>query len=278
MFRRLPPIFFLTETALTAARIHPHTYQIEEEKIFVLDEHGLVGALKQACSEFGQGARFVLPEEYLYVTQLEVAASGLRSRSVLEDKILEVFPETLGDFAWDYELIEMNDEKAVVEISGVVKDFGEVLRDALKNSHCRIEALIPESYALARLISGETVSLLIHERESGWICALIAKERVVTSIFLEQVPTEQDLRSLITFGTERKKAAPNEVILSLCDTDPSLFPLLDLPQRVIEGGLNPLTGAAKIVLNRQDSARLDLPLRGTGLSWFARVSRLFHRV
>lgn len=271
MFERSHIIFFLTATSLEAARVSHDGSMIQEEVSFSLDETGLAGALKKASARFGQGARMVLPEEYLYVTRLELDLPKTHLRSALEQKIVSVFPETIGTLAWDYELIGTTEKGVVVELSGVVRDFGEILSQALGEAHYRIEALIPESYALARLVLGNETSLLVHEREAGWISALIMEEHIVTSLWLTETPTESDLKSLITFGTERKQAIPQHVIFSLSKTSAQELPQLSLPQVVLDDPLNPILGAAKVSLGRKDSERMDLPLRGNKSSWFSRL-------
>lgn len=275
MFQKSHLIFLLTATSLQAARIDYTGSTIREEANFVLDETGLVGALQQAKERFGQGARIVLPEEYLYVTQLKLDLPPEHSRQAIEENIMSVFPETLGNLAWDYELTESNAQGGTVELSGIVRDFGEVLEQSLVTAHYRIEALIPESYALARLVLGDETALVLHEKEAGWLAMLIAKERVVTSIFLTAIPTENDLKGLIAFGTERKQAVPQHVILSLIHTEPQALPQLDLPQVVLDTPLNPLVGAAKILLGSHDSERMDLPIRGNRSTWLSRFLMYF---
>lgn len=278
MFGKSHLILSLSDTALRAARVSRDGSQIEQAEEFSLDETGLVGALEKVRVRFGQGARFVLPETYLYVTRLVLDVPAAHLRSVLEEKVADIFPEALGTIAWDYELIETTERGGVVELSGVVRDFGEVLKDALGKSRYRIQTLIPESYALARLLPVAEAALLVHESQDGWISALVMQERVITSLFLKQAPLEQDLRELIAFGTQRKGVRPSEVILSLRNTDPATLPTLDLPQRVLEIPLDPILGAARIVLRSGDSDRLDLPLRGVESSWWAKLSHLFKKV
>lgn len=270
-------VLFLTDVSLEVARVNSSATLVEREASYSLDEAGLVGGLERVTNDFGRRVRFILPEKYLYVTQIRLDASPEDLRSVVEQKITDVFPESLDTLAWDYELIATNDDQVTVEVSGVVHDFGEMLRASLEKVHCRIEALIPESYALAQLVPGQGTTVLIHENQMGWVMALITRERVVASIFLDHIPTEPDLREFLIFSEQRKSVHPEKILLSVQTTDPSLLPLCNLPGSISDIPLNPMLGAAKIALKKRDSDRLDLPLRTGQASWFSRIKSLFKR-
>ena len=275
MFKVSPLIFLLTQKTLRVARVNRDGTALQDETIFDLDENGLAGALKEAKKKFGQGARMVIPEEYLYVTRVEVELSPKDERSLLEEKIISVFPETLGGFAWDYEVLTKNTEKGEVELSGIVRNFGEMIDQSLGSAHYRVEAIIPESYALARLVPRNEVSLVVHEKETGWLSMLISDKRVVTSIFLTKIPTQNELNDLITFGTERKHVTPQKILFSLVGTSVQVFPQMGLPQVVLSEPLNPMLGAAKILLGEKDENRMDLPLRGNRSTWISRLLTSF---
>lgn len=275
MFRRSKTIVFLTDTALQVVSIRPGTSLIDRQMDFTLDETGLTGAFQRVMSEFGRRIRLVLPEKYLYVTTLGIDAYSSNPRTVIEQKILDVFPETLGSLAWDYMIIDAGEKRMTVEVSGVVHDFGEVLQSALTKTRLSIEALIPESHALAQLVPNDRASLLVHENEMGWIVAVIKEGKVITAIFLEHIPSESDMKELITFAQQRKEIHLEKVLLSLRTVDPVVIPALGLPCDVLDVTLNPAIGAAKIVLRENDGDRLDIPLRSIPSSWFKKISHFF---
>lgn len=271
MFKRSRTIFFLTNEALKAAQIGIDTHAVTRTDTFTLGEQGLAGALHQARERYGQGARWVLPERYLYVTQITVPVAESRSRAALEKYIANVFPETLGTLAWDYELLEPTESGEVrVELSGVVKEFGDILAQAIEQTGYHLEALIPESYALAQLVPGTRPTLLVHEKPDGWIVAVLQAGKVITALFLETLPDEAMLHTTLTFAKERKGIDPECLALSLQGTKSEAIPDLGLPREVLPQSLDPLLGGSLLTLGVRDDTRLDIPLRGLSQPWYCR--------
>lgn len=254
-------LLFLTDTSLRVAEWDQETTRFKREEIFVFDETGISGALQKVADRFGTNVRLVIPEKHLYVTSLDLDGPENHIRSNLEQKILEIFPEDMASIAWDYKVIESHPHCIQVELSGVERRFGETLNTAIKQTGFSLQALIPESYALAHLVEDQGVSLLLHESEGGWIVAFLYRKDVIISLFLRQLPTEKDLQELIAYGLKRKNINPSRMIIS-CHSKADAIPTLDMPRAVLETSLDPLLGAAKIVLRSLDGERLDLPLRG----------------
>lgn len=269
MFARTHLIFSLTPTALSVARVQRDGQALVAAADFELGNSGLAGSFERAKKQFGQGARLIVPEEYVYTTRLEVQAKNPGLRSNIEKEITQIFPETLGDVAWDYQVITTSNEGIAVEVSGMMSDFSHVLKTALHTAHYRLEAIIPESYALAQLVPGHEVTLIVHECSSGWILALAKDQWVATALFQPNLPTVTDLQNVIDFGKERKHLTVSRVVFSVQKTLPEKLPqLTTLSQTILDVPLDATFGAAKISLGRSDDQRLDLPLRGAYQSWW----------
>ncbi len=270
MFTRNRIIFALTTTTLHVTRVDHVGHEVLETADFEIGDAGLAGVFEQARKQFGQGARLIVPEEYVYVTRLEVEKLPSLTRSNIEKKIEDIFPEVLGDMAWDYQTIASTETGMMIELSGMTSDFTQVLKEALHQAKYRLEAVIPESYALAHQLIGKEVTLLIHERADGWIVALVKDQLVATALFQTSIPTMSDVQNVIDFSKERKKLVPEQGVYSLVKTLPEELPKIDLPQVTLDKPLDAVLGAAKMVLGQTDGQRLDLPLRDTKRSWWRR--------
>ncbi|TXH00328.1 MAG: hypothetical protein E6P95_03740 [Candidatus Moraniibacteriota bacterium] len=271
MFHRTQLIFLLTSDALQVARIQPDRQTILKESEFKFESTGLAGALEQAKNQFGHGARLIIPEEYIYVTRLELQTSKIQLRSKIEKEIERVFPETIGTLAWDYQIIGTSNERMTVELSGITSDFAEILQTALSTSKYRFEAIIPESYALARLLLGQKNTLVVHERLGGWILILAQDQWVVAALFQPFLPTMTDIQNLIDFGKERKQFIPDQIVFSVQKNSREYLPQSPYPQVVLDEPFHVMFGAARLSLGQSDSQRLDLPLRGKHRSWWHRL-------
>ncbi|QQR78605.1 MAG: hypothetical protein IPJ68_06070 [Candidatus Moraniibacteriota bacterium] len=251
------------------------TGMIGRESEFPLADDGLRGALRAASSEYTSPARFIVPEEYLYLTQVEVPATEA-SRSQLVKLVDTVFPETLSELAWDFEVIAEADGRATIDVSGVTKDFGGLLKEALASSRVRLEAVIPESYALARALPTDDAVLFVHERRGLTIVSIARMRRVVSAIVLDHRPSEAELRDFIEFGKTHKQCTPEKLILSGIEIRPEEFSSLGLDALPLALPLDPVHGALLLDLSsRRDADRLDLPLRGYREPWYRRLFHFF---
>lgn len=273
LFSHIRTVLYLSPESVRAASGDIRTGVVSRESEFSLGDNGLSGALRAASIEYASPVRFVVPEEYLYLTQVEIPAAEA-NRSRLISSVDAIFPEALSDLAWDFEVIAEESGRATVEISGVTKDFGVLLKEALADSQARLEAVIPESYALARAVPTDEVVLFIHERLGGTILSIARARRVVSSIVLDHHPTEAEVAAFIEFGRTRKQCVPEKLVLSGIELQPEEFSSLRLDIVPIDSPLDPARGALLIDLSSErDADRLDLPLRTSQGAWYRRLFR-----
>jgi hypothetical protein len=274
LFSHARTVFYPSSESVRAANGDTRTGMISRESEFSLTDGGLSGALHAASGEYALPARLIVPEEYIYLTQVEIPAAEV-TRSRLIKSVDAVFPETLSDLAWDFEVITEQDGRATVEISGVTRDFGILLKEALAESEVRLEAVIPESYALARALPTDEEVLFIHARQGGTILSLARARRIVSSITLDHHPAVTELADFITFGQTHKQFVPEKLFLSGSEAQPEEFSSLGLGIVPADLPLDPVRGALLLDLSsNQDADRLDLPLRSDQGPWYR---RLFHR-
>lgn len=274
LFSHTRTVFYPSSESVRAANGDVRTGAISRESEFLLADGGLVGALRTASREYPSPARFIVPEEYLYLTQVEIPIAEA-NRSRLIRSVDAVFPETLSDLAWDFEVIAEEDGRATVELSGVTKDFGILLKEALAGSQARLEAVIPESYALARALPTDEAVLFVHRREGGTIVSLARAHRVVSSIILDHHPSESELKGFVEFGQTRKQCVAEKLILSGIEAQGEEFSSLGLDMLPIDLPLDPIRGALLLDLSsNRDADRLDLPLRANQGAWYRRLFRL----
>lgn len=271
-FTRTRSVFFLRPPTLQVATGIAGAGDVTKMSSFSVEE-SFPRALQLALQEHTARARFIVPEEYLYLTQVEIPAIDA-SRTHLAKSIDAVFPESLSTLAWDFEVIAERDGRATIEVSGITKDFGTLLASALADSKMRLEAVIPESYALARALPSDETVLFVHARGTGTILCLAVKRRVVSSLILDHHPSESELKEFVEFGRTRKQCAPDTLILSGVDVQPEEFSSLGLKSVSLAVPLDPIRGALLLDLaSHQDALRLDLPLRSAQAAWYR---RLFH--
>lgn len=273
MFSRTRTILFPSTLTLRVAAGDIRTGNIARETQVSLTDDGLRGALRAALGAYPSKARFVVPEEYLYLTQIEIPkVDAVRTRLVRT--IGTVFPEALSDLAWDFEVVAEHDGQATVEVSGVTKDFGALLAEAFSGSKVRLEAVIPESYALAHALPSDEAVLFIHQRGTGTILCLAAGHRVVSSLILDHEPSQVECAEFIEYGKTRKQFVAEKVLLSGVSSTTQEISFGDLPVVSLDAPLDPIQGALRINLSSErDAERLDLPLRAYREPWYR---RLFH--
>lgn len=271
MFSRTRTILYPSVDVLRVAEGSIRTRTITHDVEVSLADGGLRAALISAFEKQSSPARFVVPEEYLYLTQVELPKEeAVRSRLVRS--IGDVFPEALSDLAWDFEVIAERDDRAIIEVSGVTKDFGQLLAEVVAGSSVRLEAVIPESYALAHALPSDEAVLFVHERGAGTILCLAANRRVVAALILDHQPTEAECVEFIEFGKVRKQFVPEKVLFSAVVSQ--LTTLDGLPVVLLDIPLDPIRGALGLNLSSQkDADRLDLPIRGQQEPWYR---RFFH--
>lgn len=274
LFSHTRTVFYLSPESIRAASGDIRTGVISRESEFPLADGGLSGALRMASAEYPSPARFIVPEEYLYLTQVEIPVADV-SRSRLIKSVGAVFPETLSDLAWDFEVIEEKDGHATVELSGVTKDFGVLLKEALAVSRSRLEAVIPESCALARALPTDEPVVSIHGRQNGAVLLLSRSHQAVSSIVLSHQPSETELRDFIKFGEIHKQCTPEKIVFSGADVPSEQFASLGLETLLTDVPIDPIRGALLIDLSSErDVERLDLPLRAKHDPWYRRLFRL----
>ncbi len=266
-------VFYPSADRLCAATGDLATGTIRRESEFLLDEHGLEGALRAASTEYRSRARLIVPEEYLYLTQIEIPAADV-TRSRLAELIGEVFPETLSDLAWDFEVVGEREGRSIVEVSGVTKDFGTLLSNAISAASVRLEAVIPESSTLARALPGNDAALLVHERASGTILCLIGDHEVVSSIVLDHLPTDQEVKEFLDFGRSHKHFEASKIFISGDFSGAEGAFGTGLSVVSLDAPLDVVRGALLIDLSsKSDAERLDLPIRTVTSPWYRRFFR-----
>ncbi len=271
LFSHTRTVFYPALESVRAASGDLRTGVISRESVFSLTDEGLSGALRTASGEYASPVRLIVPEEYLYLTQVEISATEA-SRTRLIKSVDAVFPETLSDLAWDFEVIAEQDGRATVEISGVTKDFGVLLKEALAESGVHLEAVIPESYALARALPTDEAVLFIHTRQGGTILSLARARRIVSSITLDHHPVVTELADFITFGKTHKQFVPEKLFLSGIEAQSEEFSSLGLDIVPADLPLDPVRGALLLDLSsNRDADRLDLPLRSDQGPWYRRL-------
>ena len=275
MFERKQTIFFLTHSLVRMASVRIKPSEILREERISIEDIGLARAFEEGRKRMGNPEKLIVPEEYLYVTRLELPNADARHRSGIERVIESVFPETLEKLAWDYECVGETQGKTLVEVSGLVKEFGQILSAALKSANLSIASIIPESYALARLIEHPEPVLAIHESETGWIVFMVAGQRVVSSLFWDHVPTEKELRDFLEHTRKEKQVTAKQFVFSSVTASGEGWPELGLTRLPLDRALNVFHGAALIrAHSHRDEDRLSLPVRPLS-AWY---SRWLHKV
>ncbi|MFA9262619.1 MAG: hypothetical protein ACEQSB_04675 [Undibacterium sp.] len=275
MFLHERTILYPVADELRAATGDTRTGIVLRSNYFSLESEGFPAAFPLVRKEHFAPVRFIIPEEYLYLTQVTLETKST-IRSEIAAAIKDVFPESLSEIAWDFEILSEKEGQTVIEISGVTKEFGELLTAALSHSGLRLEAIIPESYALARTLPFDEPVILIHKRDDRVILCLSRKQKVVSTIILDHQPTPLEVREFIEFGKTRKGCAVEKIVLSGFGSEEESLGVDDLPVSMLDTALDPIHGALLLdYSSRHDADRLDLPLRIRSGSWYQRVLNLF---
>ena len=127
MFVRTKTILFPSESALCIATGTEGGQGLTTASRVALDKNGLFETLLVVLRKGVRRFRFVIPEENLYLTQVKVPESEA-DRSRIVPFIESIFPEVLSEIAWDFQVVGMEDGQALVEVSGMRKEFGVLLQ------------------------------------------------------------------------------------------------------------------------------------------------------
>lgn len=275
MFSHQRTILYLTANELRVATGDIRTATVLQSDYLSLEHESLPEAIRSIEQHHTKPVRFIIPEEYLYLTQIKIDSQA-RTRSQIAAAIEDIFPEALSEIAWDYEILSEEDNQLNVEVSGVTKEFGSLLTEALAQSILRLEAVIPESYALARVVPFSESVVLIHKRGEGAMLCLAKGQKIVSAITLHHDPSQIEVREFIDFGKEHKQCSVEKIVLSGFTNEGDKFSVDTIPVVTLDLLLDPIHGA--LLLNpssSRDADRLDLPLRGRPESWFRRIRTIF---
>ncbi len=275
MFSHQRTILYLTVNELRAATGDIRTATVLQSDYLSLEHESLPAAVRSIENQHTKPVRFILPEEYLYLTQVKIGSQN-KTRSQIAVAIKDVFPESLSEIAWDYEILSSEGDQLTVEISGVTKEFGTLLSEALAQSILRLEAVIPESYALARAVPFSEPIVLIHKRESGTMLCLVKEQKTVSALTLDHDPTQSEILECIDFGKERKQCVAEKIVLSGLTNEHEAFSAGTIPVVVLDSPLDPIHGALLLnPVSGRDADRLDLPLRDRPDGWSRRLRTFF---
>lgn len=213
--------------------------------------------------------RVVLSEELVSVTSLSFPKETKITRELVMRTTEESIPEDLKATEWDFQTLHyrethISETEVTVEVAVVAGVFASNLKQAMQETKLTFECVIPESCALAGLVSHfEGISLIVEaDRESTLFVA--AEEGGVWATYVKSGACDMsDLQGFIEFLDTKKEKKAARIILSRCTEEfaASLSPLVAEGYELFSDNLNPLIGVAlQKKISGKDEAVLNLDM------------------
>lgn len=183
----------------------------------------LVSALTQIRNSSKKAVRCVLGEELVYVTSFSLP----KTTEINREKVLHIaeksIPENLKDTAWDFQTLEYNETPisettTMIQIAVVESLFTKNFINALSTNGILPELILPESCALAHLVSDlEGVSVIVEVNRENVLFIAAEKGGVWATYVSSHGDISTNLVNFIEFLSQKKERKINRIILSRCD-------------------------------------------------------------
>ena len=199
---------------------------VETRPVIAYERGALSAALKRACAISGGEWRVIVDERFVYVTAIEWPAGTPLERSAVRAAAEAVIPEDLKTTEWDFRFFQCiptahNTSSLVVQVAALERTFGEALRTAVREARFRTSGAMPQSYALAALVSQDEPELVVCSGRGSDVLVVADRGAVITTEVVEkQQLTAQTIEGFARFVETHKRLRPN--ILSLSRLSPEL--------------------------------------------------------
>ena len=245
-------VIFITRSRIRSAVFSDSGKIIQKETSQEWNENTLPGILNEIAGNGPDRARVVLGEEFCYVTTLK---SSEKNREAVLKEVEEIVPEDIRE-SWDFRHEKNSDLPSQVAV--IQPRFWDFFSRHLLEADFEVEAMEPESIALARLLAPSGFSLIMAYEEKALLVAV--KNGVVAVAYLvKEEETLANFESFLAYVQKKCNARPEKLFVSqeLKLEAIAAFNKIGLTLEVSD--LNPLLGAAKKKdLRGEDSRVLNI--------------------